>query len=161
METLAYTIPETSPTCYISGVAALNIISGRGTGDWHEIRNFLRPRKRVPSEFLVEKNSAFDPFPYFGNDGIFECGSVLQRMGVLHEIKLVYAATHARAIADMVLGCVLSNESPEFIALDDWMPKESDKREVRNLLARAEKRLKPREVAAMQAWYEHASRERP
>jgi hypothetical protein len=45
-----------------------------------------------------------------------------------------YAATHARAIADLVLGAVLNGGSAEFVKLDDWMPGDSDKQEVFGLL---------------------------
>ena len=53
---------------------------------------------------------------------------------VPHPKGPVYAATHARAIADLVLGAILRDESPDFVPLDDWMPRDDDKREVRALL---------------------------
>jgi hypothetical protein len=52
-----------------------------------------------------------------------------------------YAATHARAIADLVLGAVLNGQSPEFVRLDDWIPDDSDKQEVFDLLCLATRKL--------------------
>src|SRR5260363_411575 len=45
-------IPETSPSRYLSGIAALNIPSTRGTGDWHLIETFFRPRQQHSRLFV-------------------------------------------------------------------------------------------------------------
>src|SRR5260364_247270 len=94
-------IPETSPSRYLSGIAALNIPSTRGTGDWHLIETFFRPRQQHSRLFVS---------------------------GIGCE------ADHARAIADMVLVCVLDGSEPDHVELDDWMPMSEDKQAVFDLL---------------------------
>ena len=89
MEEIEYTIPETSPTRHISGMAALNIISARGTGGGYELGAFLKPRKNTPRAFLWGQGESINPLPYLGFDGIFDCGPLLRRMGVIDRDRVV------------------------------------------------------------------------
>ena len=58
MEETEYTIPETSPTHYISGMVALNIISGRRTGDGTTSgRSCDRRTTRLGAFFVVKASS--------------------------------------------------------------------------------------------------------
>jgi hypothetical protein len=145
-------IPETSPTRYLSGIVALNIPSNEGTGDWHQTQIFFRPVVRVPRSFLVGHGLEFDPIPYVGETGIEDRTVDLDALGVEHPVGPVYAATHARAIVDLVLGAVVRGESPDFVALDDWMPRRDDKNAVLTLLDKANTRLDPRQVDTLRNW---------
>jgi hypothetical protein len=127
-------IPETSPTRYLSGMAALNLISPNGTGDWHVVETFFRPHKRRSRSFIAGAGCETDTLDLLGDRGIFECSEALDAMGIRRPPGNAYAATHARAIAELVLSAALHGESPEFVQLDDWMPRDSDKQEVFDLL---------------------------
>ncbi len=144
-------IPRTSPTRYLSGIVALNILSERGTGDWHP-DVFRRRRTRTPRSFVIERGQEADPSAILGEEGLYDAGPVLDAMHVPHPEGPVWAATHARAIADLVLGSILRDESPHHVALDDWMPRDGDKQEVLDLLERAVSQLDRQEVEALKKW---------
>lgn len=73
-------------------------------------------------------------------------------MAVPYEKSPVYAASHARATADLVLDAILWNCSPEHVVLDDWMPRDSDKQEVYDLLDIAMKRLSKEQKKQILIW---------
>ena len=145
-------IPETSPTRYLSGIVALNIPSGEGTGDWHQTQIFFRPYVRHPRSFLVGSGLDFDPTAYMGNAGVEDRSAELDALGVEHPAGPVYAATHARAIADLLLRAVLRGESPQFVTLDDWMPKDEQKQSVLALLAKARPHLTQQQNDTLRRW---------
>jgi hypothetical protein len=64
----------------------------------------------------------------------------------------VFAATHARAVADLVLAAVRRGESPDFVDLDDYMPRPDDKREVFDLLQMAAAKLSANARQQVNAW---------
>jgi len=134
MEEGVLEIPQTSPTRYISGIVALNIPSERGTGDWHETSIFFTSRVRMPRSFIIERGQPFDPSDFLGSVGIYDAAAALDSMGVKHPEGPVYAASHARAIADLVIASVLRGEMLDHVGLDDWMPRGEDKAEVFELL---------------------------
>lgn len=133
METIAL-IPETTPYRYLSGLAALNLPSGRGTGDWHLVETFFSPKKRRSRSFIAGVGCETDTTPQLGALGIFECSALLDDLKIPRPAGEAYAANHARAIADLVLAAVTKGGSPDYVCLDDWMPGEKDKREVFDLL---------------------------
>ena len=110
MEEGVLEIPQTSPTRYISGIVALNIPSERGTGDWHETSIFFTSRVRMPRSFIIERGQPFDPSDFLGSVGRYDAAAALDSMGVKHPEGPVYAASHARAIADLVIASVLRGE---------------------------------------------------
>ena len=128
-------IPATSPTCYLSGVASLNLALSDTTGDWHFTTTFAATNQRLPLCFLVGEGREVNTLPLFGEVGIIECSAVLIKQGLPYHGEHVYAATHARAIGDMVVAAVMDGGNPGHVVLDDWMPSDSDKQEVFDLLA--------------------------
>lgn len=94
------TTPQTLPTRYISGIAALNILSDEGTGDWHAQAIFHLPRRKAPRSFLAGEGTGTNTLPLLGTDGIYDCAETLDGMHVDHPHGPVYAANHARATAD-------------------------------------------------------------
>lgn len=148
----AIVIPPTSPTRYLSGMAALNLPSPKGTGDWHMTQTFFRPRAHRSRSFIAGEGCATNTTPILADIGVFDCTDLLDSLHIPYEEGSAYAATHARAIADLVLSAVMRGESPEFVRLDDYMPRNSDKQEVFDLLAIALKQLEPQQQKQVLEW---------
>lgn len=127
-------IPATSKQRYLGGMAALNLPSATGTGDWHLQQTFFRPRRKRSRSFISGFGCQTDTTSLLGETGIYDCTKVLSELGIPYEGAIAYAANHARAIADLVLSAVQRGESPDFVVLDDWMPRDSDKQQVFALL---------------------------
>lgn len=127
-------IPETTPRRYLSGMAALNLPSESGTGDWHLIETFFKPQKRRPKLFVAGEGCPDNTNKFLGARGVFECSALLDKLNIPHYPGPAYAATHARAIADLVLTSVLNGGALDHIPLDDWMPQDQDKNQVFELL---------------------------
>jgi hypothetical protein len=145
-------IPPTSRQRYLSGIAALNLIAPEGTGDWHMIEIFFRPHKNRAVTFIAGEGCATNTIPFLGDAGVFDCTSVLNDMRIAYGGEVAYAANHARAIADLVIGTVLRGQSPEFVIVDDWMPRDSDKQKVYDLLDRALPQLSPEHQEKIRQW---------
>lgn len=146
------TIPVTSPFHYLGGMAALNLPSPTGTGDWHMEQTFFRSRETRSRSFISGIDCATDTTPILGDTGVYDCTALLDELKIPHVEGVVYAANHARATADLVLSAILRNESPDFVRLDDWMPRDNDKQEVFDLLVIALKQLQPEQQQRVLAW---------
>jgi hypothetical protein len=149
-------IPATSlsPLVYLGGMAALNLPSPTGTGDWHMEQTFFIPRpsgKRSRS-FISGVGCLTDTTSILGDEGIFDCTGILAELGIPHEGVSAYAANHARATADLVLDAVLRGVSPEFVTLDDWMPRDGDKEDVFFLLEEARPHLTAAQQDQLRVW---------
>ncbi len=145
-------IPETSPQRYLSGIAALNIPSFKGTGDWHLIETFFRSHQQRSRLFMAGVGCEADTTPLLADRGVFDCSAILNEWGIPHPPGTVYAANHARAIADMVLVCVLDGSHPDHVELDDWMPGNEDKQAVFDLLDVAMQYLTWEQQSKVAAW---------
>jgi hypothetical protein len=108
---------------YLSGIVAVNLPFSEPTGDWHYTQTFLRPNGLESSRFLSAGGGGV-----LGEAGLYDCAPALDAMGVPHPPGPVYAASHARAVADIVLDAIMHAEFPAFAALDDWMPRDEDKK---------------------------------
>jgi FAD/FMN-containing dehydrogenase len=128
-------IPLTSlsPLVYIGGKAALNLPSATGTGDWHMEQTFFlpNPKKQRSRSFISGEGCATDTTAILGDDGIYDCTEILDKLGIPHDSAFAYAASHARAIADLALDSVLRDASPDFVVRD------GDKQEVYDILTKA------------------------
>lgn len=128
-----------SPDMYISGGRAMNIIDTvHLTGDWHTIEMWS-PGMRICPVHLMGKDAVdgLDTSKYFGYDSIFRADDVLASMG--SKYNNIFAATHPRAIADLVTYFAANKGKPEKVVdadyLDDTMPAESDKQRVYDLIS--------------------------
>lgn len=148
----AITIPATSRERYLGGTAALNLPSATGTGDWHMMQTFFRPRQTRSRSFISGAGCATNTNHLLGERGVFDCSALLRELHIPFEGEAAYAADHARAIADLVFGAVLRGESPDFVVLDDWMPRNSDKELVFDLMAGALDKISPGERTTIRAW---------
>lgn len=115
-------------------------------------QTFFRQREKRSRSFISGSGCATDTTLILGAAGVYDCTALLDELRIPHAEGAVYAANHARAIADLVISAVLRNESPDFVRLDDWMPRESDKREVFDLLAIALKQLPSERQQKVLAW---------
>jgi hypothetical protein len=149
-------IPPTSlsPLRYLGGIAALNLPLPEPTGDWHMIETFFRPQKNGwrPRSFISGVGCETDTVAFFGDEGIYDCTETLDKLGIPHESAVAYAANHARATADLVIVSILSGESPNYVVLDDWMPRDSDKEDVHYFLDQARPHLTAEQQVALRAW---------
>jgi hypothetical protein len=145
--------PATSLTKYLTGKTALNIPSEEGTGDWHFIETFTHPEN-----FSIAKESSVDTSYYFGNEGIFDCASVLVRRGLGKGVEApVYAANHYRAICDLILDKVskFGDCLKDVLSLDDWFPEDKEKRRVVAFMEKAHSPLmreNPAQWRAISQW---------
>ena len=147
-------IPVTSlhPLRYIGGMAALNLPSPTGTGDWHFVQTFERERQHRSRSFISGAGCLTDTSGLLGDAGIYEATELLRTLGIKFEGGTAYAANHARACADLVLAAVMRSLSPDFVRLDDWMPRESDKRAVYDLIDRALPRMDAMQAEVVRVW---------
>ena len=145
-------LPETSKSRYLGGMGALNLPSPTGTGDWHMEQTFFRPREKQSRSFISGTGCQTDTNHVLGDAGIYDCTAILGELGIPHEGSVAYAANHARAIADLVIAAVLRGESPDFVVMDDWMPRDEDKKQVFDLLGKAIKNLTAEQQRKVLEW---------
>lgn len=107
------------------------------------------------------KFSLIDTNLYLGEEGIFEASKTLQAMRIPKFSSTVYAATHARAIADEVLKDAFLGNSFEKTKLfngmtlfdfDDYMPSNEDKQRVYDLLEPSIALLPAEQASFVQEW---------
>ncbi|WP_091827740.1 hypothetical protein [Marinobacterium iners] len=144
-------VPATPAGQYISGIAALNIPRPEGTGDWHFARAF-KPRSRKPRTFLMGDGCPEDTRPWLGEAGIEDVTAIVESMLVPHESPRTYAASHARAIADLVLVATKRNQPLDHIHIDDWMHTQDQKEQVYELLSYAKGKLESDQWRRLQEW---------
>lgn len=118
------TFPHTSERNYITGKAALNVPNKDGSfADWHFDEVFLSGRGKI----RIAGQDATETATLLGNYGIRECGGVLRRFGVsLPTDDKVYAASHIRAILDMVLYSIANQRPPEHVTVHDMLDAPED-----------------------------------
>lgn len=94
-----------SPSLYISGKRALNVLDSQNqTGDWHRYDAWHHPDAGIGLYQVVGKGCQLDITPYLGDLGVFHANElVYEKMGLSNFGDTVYCATHARAIADLVI----------------------------------------------------------
>lgn len=133
-----------SPTLYISGFRALNTQDyEHNTGDWHNIETWFNPQAQIKRYNIVGTDQELDTTPYLGSAGVFESSELFKRMGIPKFSDTVYCATHARAIADLVIaeaffatpynGTKLFRKM-QLTDFDDFMCTPADKQRVYDLL---------------------------
>ena len=114
-------LPETSPEHYLTGTAALSIPTDDGeVADWHFDAAFLRAGTR----FRVSGVNFPSTQRHLGSEGVRECSSVLRQRAVpLPEGTAFYAASHARAVLDLVLATTAEHKRPCFLQASDLLSK--------------------------------------
>jgi hypothetical protein len=103
--------PKTTPKRYLSGLAALNFPHGLNNDERREAKISLDPED--PLNELTIATSNFEL-------GIFDCTDIFDAHGIPHEESSVWVATHARAIADMLLFSVSRDLPFDSILINEW-----------------------------------------
>lgn len=151
-----------SPSLYISGFRALNTQDYEyHTGDWHNVETWFHPKSRIKRYNIVGIGQELDTVPYLGSVGVFESSEVFAKMGIPKFADTVYCATHARAIADLVIaeaffatpyhGTKLFRKM-QLTDFDDFMSTPADKQRVYDLLQIAIPKLPKAQSDHVSAW---------
>jgi hypothetical protein len=147
-----FSIPRINEGCYLGGLAALNIPGSGASGDWHLQQTFFRPRRKLSRSFISGEGCPTNTNKYFGSEGIYDCTAILDELSIPYESAPVFAASHIRAAADLVIDAVSRGLSPDFVVLDDWLPLAIDKAGVFELLERAEQYMPVDQQEAVRKW---------
>jgi hypothetical protein len=131
--------PATSEQNYITGKAALNVPNEDGfPADWHFTEVFLSGRGKI----RIAGQDAPETTTLLGKYGIRECGGVLRRCGVsLPTDDKVYAASHIRAILDMVLYSIANQRPPEHVTVHDMLDTSEDVAELQTQVNHLKQKL--------------------
>jgi hypothetical protein len=122
-------LPHTSFEHYITGKAALNVPNPDGSfADWHFDEVFLSDRGKI----RIAGVSAQSTSAVLGDYGIRECSATLRRFGVaVPDAERVYAASHIRAILDMVLASLAKGKLPAHVIANEFLDSENDLAELK------------------------------
>ena len=114
------TLPLTSPRRYIGGRAALNLLSDEGSGDWHPSAYFYSVKGSV--EYTFGEGCAVNTVDLLGIDGISDCSQKIRDMGLAWQGEVCYAASHERALADLVLASLRGGGTARHLSADEVLP---------------------------------------
>ena len=145
-------IPETNFRRYVGGRAALNLFSESGSGDWHPAAIFYGGATSLEPRFLAGKDCEVDTLELLGDSGIYDCSQVLKEMGLKWQGEACYAATHERALADLVLASIRRGGTAAHLEADDLLPLRQEKQRLEDLLARARPKLNADQQRHLSAW---------
>jgi hypothetical protein len=143
------TIPHLAEGQYIGGLAALNLPSSHG-GDWHADTVFTRERK--PRSFVSGAGTDTDTGSILGDEGIIDCTGLVLAMGISHAGKSLRAASHQRAIADLVVSALARGRRLDHLIPSDWLPDAGAIAELTRLLDIAIRRLDAGQAGVLVAW---------
>ncbi|WP_081261769.1 hypothetical protein [Moraxella catarrhalis] len=152
-----------SPSLYISGKRALNVLDSQNqTGDWHRYDAWHHPNAGVGLYQVAGKDCQLDTTPYLGDLGVFHANElVYDKMGLPNFGDTVYCATHARAIADLVIAEAFFTppfrgtslfRTMSLFDLDDFMGMPEDKQKVYDLLEIAIPKLPKEQASHVSEW---------
>lgn len=159
-------VPETSFTWYLSGYGALNIHDEEPTGDWHALATFFDPRLTPDDEpvFMAGERPEGCPEPsgrqrivlntndLFGRHGLVDRTQEARGQNIRFLGERLIAASHARAIADLVVRSARIGKSATHVVLDDFMPTKEHKERVHCLIGMAGGKLPPQEASGVSLW---------
>ncbi len=147
-------VSNTTKENYITGIAALNIPSSEGTGDWHFFENFMIRVNIIPTQ-QVAGIDTLSTKKWLGDFGVFDCHEILLECGIttLNKSECIYAANHYRAIADMVYDNVKHGYSiKDTISLNDWLPEIHEKKKIYALVDRFHTGMTEEEWRKIEEW---------
>lgn len=156
MTTIQNTIvlPKTTPSCYLTGMSALNIPAPEGTtGDWHFEESFWGRGNIIPKIFVAGEGRALNTNPIWGTLGIYDCSHILRAKGIaIAADEKVYAANHCRAVLDMLYNAIKSKEYPYHIIVDDWLDIDSERKRLFEKIPLLNGFLKEDEKIILNSW---------
>ena len=123
-------LPKTTPTCYLTGMTALNIPAPEGTtGDWHFEESFWGRGDLRPKIFVAGEGRALNTNSIWETLGIYECSHILRVKGIaIAADEKVYTANHCRAVLDMLYNAIKHKEYPHHIIIDDWLDIDAERK---------------------------------
>jgi hypothetical protein len=145
-------IPETNHRRYLGGRAALNMVSESGSGDWHPAAIFYGAGESLSPRYLAGDGCEVNTLELLGAHGIHDCSQTLRKMGLQWQGKSCYAATHERALADLVLSSVRRGGSASNLTVDDLLPRQEEKEKLAEFLALAKPRLTDNQQLRLTSW---------
>ncbi|HAD30066.1 MAG TPA: hypothetical protein DCE77_00690 [Methylophaga sp.] len=143
-------LKQTSPKFYLSGLASLNIPSPSGSGDWHFQSVFSE--NGYTRGFYAGIGAEVNTISLYESNGIEECGQVLKNLGIVFDGDKAYAATHPRAIADLIADSLLRDKQASFIVLDDWLNDSQDLLQLNLLLDKLSNNLTAAQLRLLESW---------
>lgn len=97
-------VPVTTPTRYVSFLAALNLrLPDEDTGDWHGDVPFVTSVEYPRTLTLAGSGGLVDSTPSLGSKGVRDMAHLLEGEYIPRGCGPVWVANHFRAIADYVL----------------------------------------------------------
>ena len=152
-------LPKTTPTCYLTGMTALNIPAPEGTtGDWHFEESFLGRGNIRPKIFVAGEGRALNTNPILGALGVYDCSSILRAKGiVIAAEERIYAANHCRAVLDMLYNAIQRKEYPHHITVDDWLDIDAVRKRLFENIPTLNSFLKEEEKIILTSWVEAQS----
>ncbi|ANF24897.1 hypothetical protein MT1_0358 [Pseudomonas sp. MT-1] len=145
-------IPQTTRNRYLSGIAALNLPSAAGTGDWHFLQTFFVQRSRRSTGFICGLGCEIDTTAFLGDVGVFECSKLLKSLDIEFVGDAAYSANHTRAVADLVIAAIRIGRNVDHLCIDDWLPKMSDKERLIAMLQQAYSNMNEELRQALNVW---------
>lgn len=153
-----------SPQRYISGRLALSIEAEAGdSGDWRSAAALWNEKAKMPRYGVMGQGERYDTTPYLGSQGVAEVSDRLLKMGLPNLGDEIYAASHPRAVADMVLANALDGKSFAAVTMesfDEWLGEEKDKQIVYAMLRSALPKLPKSAGEFVEGWLLTAMREK-
>jgi DNA-binding MarR family transcriptional regulator len=124
-EVLTGSLPKTSMRHYLTAKTALNIPSDEGTGDWHFFEMFVGSHGRKAGPFFIAGINVSDTFDILGLEGIADESEKLRELG-LECNGPVYAASHYRAMADLIYYRLQDGVGLDSYKINEWFPALND-----------------------------------
>ena len=147
-------IGNTSKENYITSIAALNIPSLEGTGDWHFSACFVQHGDIKTSQHIAGIDTV-STYSQLGDYGIYDCFDILKKYGAspMPKKMMVYAANHYRAVTDMIYHLVQNEQDIiKTIILDEWFSAPSEKEVVYQLLEKMRIELTTEKWGRIEEW---------
>ena len=81
-----------------------------------------------------------------------ECSQALKNLGIEFDGDEAYAATHPRAIADLLADTLHRGRQANFIVLDDWLNESQDLLKLNLLLDKLSNNLTAAQLRLLECW---------
>lgn len=143
-------LKQTSPEFYLTGLAALNLPSPTGSGDWHFQSVFSE--HGYTRGFYAGIGAEINTNSLYESNDIEECSQALKNLGIEFDGEKAYAATHPRAIADLLADSLLRGRQTNFIVLDDWLNESQDLLKLNLLLEKLSNNLTAAQLRLLESW---------
>lgn len=141
---------------YITGMEALNLPAPEDTsGDWHFLNVWYRDRERdIDVVTLAGEGEEINTNPIYGSYGVYRCDEGLKQRGLEMEGASAWAASHFRAILDLLYGQIKKGRYPDWLqeASEDWLDTEEEKKTLLEKAAMMLPHLLPEEQALLIQW---------